>query len=57
LIERPFDKYGVEGICGSLVLNRELCLKIISHGGGAREIFNRGCLRKVFLPLRKRSTF
>jgi len=57
MIEHPFDKYGVEGICGSLVLNRELCYRIVSHGGGAREMFDRGCLRKVFLPLRKRNTF
>ncbi|MGC9114846.1 MAG: Rossmann-like domain-containing protein [Fervidicoccaceae archaeon] len=52
MIENPFAKYKVEGLSGSIISNRELCFKIVSQGGGAGEMFERGCLKKVFLPIR-----
>lgn len=51
MIEHPFERYGVEGLCGSIITNKELCFKIVSQGGGAGEMFERGCLRKVFLKV------
>ncbi|MEM0021808.1 MAG: DUF364 domain-containing protein [Fervidicoccaceae archaeon] len=53
MIEWPFAKYRVEGLCGSIVTDNKLCFKIASQGGGAREMFDRGCLKKVYLPIRK----
>lgn len=51
LTERPFRSYGVRRLGGSIVAERETCSKVVEEGGGARELFDYGCLMKVYLDL------
>jgi uncharacterized protein (DUF4213/DUF364 family) len=56
MIEDPFISYNVKGLSGSLVTNKEACFKIAMQGGGVKDMFKVGCLKKVFLPLEKSTT-
>ncbi|MEZ0290309.1 MAG: DUF364 domain-containing protein [Sulfolobales archaeon] len=52
MIPDPFKRYNVRGLGGSIVVDRDLCYKIVSEGGGVRELLDSKCLKKVYLEIR-----